>query len=324
MLCLVAVSRVYVRECVSPCRVCVCVCACLQLLNDSVAWLRSGDLLYWCRVAECARWKPPVKDWHVGTTLRRVSPSSVTFLWISLSLTPRTFTLPPLTVTHFHVFHSPGRLNSLGPSRPFSPPLAETPPFRPSFQRFCNPQVNPHFSRTPLPPRHLLLRPPPLPSCLSSFSTCSCSVLCALFITSSLSQRTTSPRRQIHITHIRLSFVNSNPGRVLFRKGTCLFFSPLSFLLPDNKWDEECSHEAGMTMKVDKPNETFHKFAGFVPHIQTESKCVRALLLPFEPRSDSLRLPIAIQGVNRRVAPFGGRPRYSAAFNWTSNLAECL
>lgn len=73
-------------ECVSPRRA----CACLQLLSDSVAWLHSGDLLYWCRVAECARWKPPVKDWHVGTTPRRVSPSSVTFLSISLSIMPCT------------------------------------------------------------------------------------------------------------------------------------------------------------------------------------------------------------------------------------------
>lgn len=54
---------------------------------------------------------------------------------------------------HFHF--------SSGPSRPFSPPLAQTPSFRSSFQRFCNPQVNPHFTDTPLPPFHLLLLLPP-------------------------------------------------------------------------------------------------------------------------------------------------------------------
>lgn len=97
---------------------------------------------------------------------RHAAEESLTFIGhfpLNFPLTscraPLPFLCPPAP---FSRVSFAGRFNfSSAPPRPFSPPLAQTPSFRSSFQRFCNPQVNPHFTDTPLPPFHLLLLPPP-------------------------------------------------------------------------------------------------------------------------------------------------------------------
>lgn len=225
---------------------CVNVChraggACLQPLNDSVAWLRSGDLLYWCRVAECARWKPPVKDWHVGTPRRRVSPSSVTFLWVSLSIMPGTFTFP------------------LSPRPIFT---------RPSFQRVGNPQVNPHCTDTPLPPFHLLLLLPPCQA-PSPFSPPAPALSP---VPSSLPAHSVSgpPRPEGRcISHISDWALLTATLAVFFSlsKGEHEFF-------PYRIKTEMKTVGTPTTVKIVKPDETFHKFVGRIPHIKMWNKCI--------------------------------------------------
>lgn len=189
-----------------PAYVCVCV-------PTVVKWAPCCCSLRWSPLLGPCHWVRPLKaccQWVARKRREKLSSSAVTLYLMShitLSAIPPSLSLcsyfsfsHSFFVFSLHpIFKSPEWLSSCpSPSSHFHL-FSVIPFFSFSFWHSCNPQViHQQSTDIPLPPFPFL----PWPSSLSAFYTSSISVVCSLFITSSLSQQTTSSRQQIHITHI--------------------------------------------------------------------------------------------------------------------------
>lgn len=248
----------------------MCVTAPCVCVSPAVKWFCGVAALRWSPLLVSCGWVRPLKASCQRLARRHDAEESLTFIGHFPFNFPLNHTVHPLLFLSspspiFTCFIPPGRFSSFGPSRPFSPRAAQTPLFPPRL--FSVSVIRRSIRTSALPPLHLLLLR--LPPCQAA-SPLSPPAPALSSVPSSLPAHSVSgPRRPEGRYISRISdwaLLIATLVKFFSERGT--FF--LSFLPTDNE-AKNFPARPPRSWNWTKPNETFHKFAVSVPHIQMQN-----------------------------------------------------